>query len=60
MADNTIAVQSLPDSGSQERVAFNLMHQIRVGSPSSYADKDAILDLYAECLEATRGYRNFR
>lgn len=57
-----VRIQTLPDSGSPARVAYNLTHEImnqerdsRQGKP----DRKYTLDLYAECLEATQGHRDY-
>lgn len=56
MADQTVRV----DSGSPERIAFELFERILVAEPLT-GDRDArakvVLDLYAECLTTTRGFR---
>ncbi|MBO6521195.1 MAG: hypothetical protein JJ900_09760 [Rhodospirillales bacterium] len=51
---------------SPEHVAYKLMHEIAVqeGHADSTrrvinADRKYVLDLYAECLHATNGYRTF-
>ena len=55
-------VKTETDSGSPERVAENLARQI--ASIENLYDRDdfraVFLDLYAECLYATRGYRKFQ
>jgi hypothetical protein len=61
MADTSTKITNFPDSGSPERVAYDLMKYLQalVTEKSSVeARKNAFLDLYAECLHATRGYRN--
>ncbi len=56
MAD-TVNVET--GNGTRERVAFDLALYIRnhVDQDSSFRTKDIFLDLYAECLIATRGGR---
>lgn len=55
----TVSVSS--DSGSRERVAFDLATRIAnkesLSGQQNY--RQALLDLYAECLSATSGYRPF-
>ncbi len=63
MAEASTRITNLPDGGSAERVAFDLFKYMRVLAPDANdkaAKKDALLDLYAECLHATRGLRNTR
>ncbi len=58
MADQSMRITNLPDSGSPERVALELAGRIKTFSPGgSFATKDAFLDLYAECLRAAKGSR---
>ena len=59
MASESVSVTNWPDSGSPERVAFDLMKWLRntVKTGETEAAKDAYLDLYAECLRATNGLR---
>lgn len=58
MADS-VTVKNLPDSGSPERVAFDLMTRIanaetsKTGS-SPAQPRDYHLDLYSECLHVVR------
>lgn len=58
---DAVRVTNLPDSGSPERVAYDLMTYIsRNGHKrqnESVSIKDHVLDLYAECLRATQGGR---
>ncbi len=56
MADN---VKVETGNGTQERVAYDLTVHIRnqVDQDSTFRTKDKFLDLYAECLIATRGGR---
>ena len=52
MADKVIA------SGmSKEEVALELMRDIVPGNQRNIKNKDHVLDLYVECLKATREYR---
>lgn len=60
MADQTVRVSNLPDSGSPERVAKDLLNLIRANQSGKYTTKDSILDLYAECLNATSGHRKIK
>lgn len=62
MADQTVRIANMPESGSPARVAYDLYIGLRParaeGTP--FEDrKKAMLDLYAECLEAARGARGF-
>lgn len=57
---DAVKIANLPDSGSPERVAFDLMKWLQNTvdkSAGKEALKAAYLDLYAECLQATRGGR---
>ena len=58
MAEQTTAT-NWPDSGSKERVAYDLMmFLVRSGVKSPEGDKRKFyLDFYAECLQATNGHR---
>ena len=53
--NDSVRVTNLPDSGSRERVALDLMKMIRQTSQEPAVGKDALLLLYAECLNVTRG-----
>ena len=55
MADGPLKIDS--DSGSKERVAIELMKHISFHNQNYAKDKDSILNLYAECLIASSGYR---
>lgn len=56
MADQTVRV--LGDSGSPERVAFDLMEKIMFKDKNgSYITKQEIIDLYVDCLWAARQNR---
>jgi hypothetical protein len=54
MADQTVRVTNLPntDSGSPQRVAYDLL-LIILRANEGRRTKDAVLDLYSECLQAT-------
>ena len=59
MADQTVRVSNMPDSGSAERVAFMLYADLSHRLPSGGSDEEKInrsLALYAKCLKATKGY----
>ena len=45
---------------SKEEVAYNLCMDMIGERDRSFANKDKILDLYAECLSAASGYRTSR
>lgn len=53
MADPAIAAGK-----SKEEIAYLITSGLTNGSAWTAGNKDAILDLYAECLEATSGKRN--
>ena len=54
-------VKTSSDSGSPERVAFDLMVKIATHQKIDGANwRSGLLDLYAECLEATRGFRQYK
>ncbi len=55
MADQTVKISNLPSEGSAERVAYDLYLQLR--TMAKYPSAKGHLDLYAECLEATRAER---
>jgi hypothetical protein len=57
MADNTVVHIG---ENSPEKIAYLLMVDIinKEGGKSE-ADRKKILDTYAECLQAVRGYRTF-
>ncbi len=55
MADQSVNVANFPDSGSPERVAFNLMDRIMFrDKDEQYKTKDEIINLYVDCLWATK------
>lgn len=58
MADSSTRVTNFPDSGSAERVAFDLMSRIAMHEGNRKLTRDEALDLYADCLYATRGLRS--
>jgi hypothetical protein len=59
MADHTTTrVTNLPDSGSAERVAHDLLEMIFVHEGKPKMTRAGILDLYAHCLHATTGRRS--
>jgi hypothetical protein len=63
MADQTVRISNLPDSGSPARVAYDLWYILRgklEAKASKSEDIAAQLDLYAECLDATHGSRPYR
>jgi hypothetical protein len=55
----SVNVANWPVSGSKERVAYELMRWLSgtVEVTGKEARKDAFLDLYVECLQATKGLR---
>jgi hypothetical protein len=55
MAD-TVRVES--GEGSAENVAYKLMGIIRNQEAGKYNSKKDVLDLYAECVHAAKGYRD--
>lgn len=57
MADQTVKIEG--DSGSAAKVAYDLMTYIRTAPSNETKTRQEILDLYAECLEATRGMRGY-
>lgn len=58
MADTSTRITNLPDSGSPERVAFDLLKMVFVHEGRQKQTRDQILDLYAECIYAARGLRD--
>jgi hypothetical protein len=46
------------EDGSPEMVAYKLMYDI-AGLEGGLPSRQKLLDTYAECLQATRGYRSF-
>lgn len=62
MADQTVRVSNFPPSSSKERIALELYVEV---SRIEHQDRQKrtrkeILDLYAECLQATSGLRDIR
>jgi hypothetical protein len=54
MADD-VRITNLPDSGSPERVAYDLAFLIlRTASPVDYS-QTRVLDTFADCLKVVRG-----
>jgi hypothetical protein len=53
MADD-VRVTNLPDSGSPERVAFDLMKYLSASEPKPHG-RDGWLRCYEECLDAVKG-----
>ena len=60
MADSSTRITNMPDGGSPERVAFDLMQIVRVNEGNGKMTRTAILDLYTQCLDATKGYRKLK
>ena len=60
MADQTIRLSNIPPTLAKERVAYDLyIDVLRVEkSQSEERTRKYLLDLYAECLHATNGYRS--
>lgn len=56
MAD-TMHITNMPDSGSAQRVALDLMRTIIIHEGNKNKSRTEILDLYADCLVATSGNR---
>ncbi len=50
MADQTVRVENLPDSGSAEAVALSLWRHLR----NNHAPVDEQLKLYTRCITAVR------
>lgn len=56
----SVTVTNFPDSGSPSRVAYDMMTYMQrsgVKTPEGQDKRKFILDLYAECLDATNGRR---
>lgn len=56
MADQSVKITNMPDSGSRENVAYKLWRDLIWALPEQNDWKDRInlhLDLYATCLQAT-------
>lgn len=59
MADD-VNIRNFPDSGSNARVAFDLMKYLNASGVKPAQGDDVrkfVLDLYAECHRAARGSR---
>jgi hypothetical protein len=58
MADS-VTVTNFPDSGSAERVAFDVAKLILVHNQAGGYTEQRVLDLFADCLKVARsgGYR---
>lgn len=59
MADQTIRLSNIPPTLAKERVAYDLyIDVLRVEkSQNEERTRKYLLDLFAECLQATNGYR---
>lgn len=60
MADSTVRIQNMPDSGSAARVAYDLTKYLINHLPKAESKEDGlnqILDLYADCYAAAQGQR---
>lgn len=60
MADQSVRIANLPDSGSPQRVALELANTIKYaehGTSAPPSPRKYMLDLYAECLSAAWGNR---
>jgi hypothetical protein len=56
MADQSVRVTNFPDSGSRERVAYDLWNRLRdlISHEGTGPERVALqLELYRQCLEAT-------
>lgn len=62
MANDSVRITNMPDSGSPSRVAYDLAVRIwsgeHIGKASNENIRVGMLDLYAECLHAANGYRD--
>jgi len=56
MADKTVQIEN--DSGSRERVAYDLMKYIQENSDTTVRSRQEIIDLYVDCYWATRSNRD--
>jgi hypothetical protein len=45
---------------SPEQVAYRLMRDVLVNENNANVTRKLLLDTFAECLEAVKGYRNYR
>lgn len=57
MANESTKITNFPDSGSAERVAFDLLKMVFQHEGRKTMSRDDILDLYVECWKATTGRR---
>ena len=58
MAEQSITVANMPDSGSPARVALELAHLcITQEGWDAFKTRGPILNLYTECLRAAQGVR---
>jgi hypothetical protein len=55
----SVSVTNWPDSGSAERVAYDMMKYFNgfIEEKDKPARKKAFLNLYVDCLNATKGIR---
>ena len=61
MTEQSNRITNFPDSGSAQRVAYDLMTKILKHNHSSLENpREYLLDLYAECLSATNGRRSLK
>jgi hypothetical protein len=60
MSDQTVRISNFPSSSSKERVAWDLFNNISSveRQEGQKRGRKEILDLYAECLQATSGLRD--
>lgn len=60
MADQNVRISNIPQASSKERVAFDLYLEVSRAEAQDVKKRTRkdILDLYAECLHATLGYRD--
>lgn len=59
MAADSVKITNMPDGGSPQRVAYDLMSRIIHLEAGQTNTRKAVLDLYAECLDAAHGYRKY-
>ena len=62
MADQDVRIRNMPDSGSPERVAYDLYVYLRPSHQDGQSHeerKKQVLDLYADCLKVVKagGYK---
>lgn len=60
MASESVRITNMPESGSAERVAFELLEKIMYHEEMSGSPRKHILDLYAECVSAAHGHRKIQ